>query len=926
LGVARGLDPEAFVELGERFGCQVAVTWSSSGADGDLDVLFVAGAHHCRLSTGDGRAHGGTLVNNPVLFRDSGLLTRSLRGHLRELLPEYMVPAAFVMMDHLPITVNGKLDRDALPAPDLAGEVRGHEPRTVREETLCELFALVLGLPVVGVDDNFFELGGHSLLAIRLVNAVRAAFGVELTVRTVFEAPTVVTLAERLDDADQAQAPLRPMPRPDVVPLSFAQRRLWFLNTFEEQDNAYHIPVALRLSGDLDRWALDKALRDVLTRHESLRTVFPEVDGEPSQLVRDVAEWAGPAVVDVEEAALPEALVRAGAHRFDLTYEIPFRATLFALSSTEHVLLVVLHHIAGDGWSMAPLARDIAIAYTARLERREPRLVPLAVQYVDFTLWQRAVLGSEEDPGSRIRTQLAYWQDTLADLPTELPLPTTCRRPAEFSYRGATFEFTLGAGLHAGLVGLARAHGASLFMVLQAGLAALFTRLGAGTDIPIGSPVAGRADAALDELVGFFVNTLVLRTDTSGDPSFSELVRRVAARDLDAFVNQDVPFERLVEVLNPRRSLARHPLFQVMLALQNNAEVDLRLPGLQVSVPDVDLNAVKFDLDFTLRERFTADGEPAGLAGRVGYSTDLFDQFDVQVLVGRLNRLLEAVVVDPSVPISGIEVMDPAELDRILRTGSGEPGTGPAIDVCAGIAAQVARTPDAVAVTSVDGELTYAGLDERASRLARLLIARGAHPERVVAVAVPRSTLLLVTVLAVLKTGAAYLPIDPAHPAERIAFTLADARPLLVITTPGVDLPDVSASLLVLDDQATVPGDDPGVPVHPEGAAYVIYTSGSTGRPKGVVVSRRGMAGLLGWAVTRFGYPGLSHVLASTSLCFDVSVFELFAPLLVGGRVEIVPDLLALADRPLTGGRDAGSAGGQRLRPDRGHRVRHRLV
>ncbi|MGH3853381.1 MAG: amino acid adenylation domain-containing protein [Pseudonocardiaceae bacterium] len=904
-----GVDPEHVVELGEGLDYRVVITWSSAG-DGSLDVLFldVSLEGDARLSTHDGRGQSGVLANDPVTFRESGGLTTSLREYVRAQLPEYMVPAAFVVLDHLPITANGKLDRAALPAPDFAAGVVGREPRTRREEILCDLFARVLGLRGVGIDDNFFDLGGHSLLAIRLVNAMRTTFGAELQVRSVFESPTVVALAERIDGTGAARLPLRPMDRPDVVPLSFAQRRLWFLNAFEEQGAAYHIPAALRLSGGLDRDALDQALSDVLARHEILRTVFPVVDGEPVQLVRDVSAWRGLTVVDVSESFLRQALADACRRRFDLATEIPFRAVLFALSPDEHALLVTLHHIVGDGWSMGPLARDVAVAYTARVEGRAPDFVALPVQYADFTLWQREVLGSERDPDSKIAGHLAYWREALADLPTELALPTARRRPAEFSYRGGKVDFEIPAELHAALARLAREHNASLFMVLQAGLAALLTKLGAGTDIPIGTPVAGRSDSGLDDLVGFFVNTLVLRTDTSGEPRFSELIRRVAERDLDAYANQDVPFERLVEVLNPSRSLARHPLFQVMFALRNNTETALELPGMRVSELDVDLSVVKFDLDFDLRERFSSDGAPAGIAGQLAYSTDLFSLSDVGVLVGRLVGLLGVVVVDPWVCVGGVDVVGVGERAGLVELSRGEPGLVVG-DVVGVFSERVAGCGDAVAVVCGAVVWSYAGLDVAVNRLARLLIARGVGRESVVALAVPRSELMVVAVLAVLKAGGAYLPIDLAHPVERIESTLAEAAPVLGLTTregvgalprAGVewvvcDHPEVAAALSALPDT------DPGVAVEGGQAAYVIYTSGSTGRPKGVVVSRGAMSGLLAWAAARFGAAGLRHVLAATSLCFDVSVFELLAPLLAGGRVEIVAGPLALTDHPCHG-------------------------
>ena len=523
-----------------------------------------------------------------------------LRSHVGRSLPDYMVPSAFVGLERLPLTPNGKLDRRALPAPDLTpATVRA--PRTPQEEILCALFAEVLGLARVGIDDNFFALGGHSLLVMRLISRIRASLDVEIAIRALFEAPTVEMLAQRLHEGEAARPALVRLPRPAEIPLSFAQRRLWFLHRLEGPSATYTIPLAVRLTGALEPAALEAGLGDVVERHESLRTIFPETLGVPRQLILE-ASAARPrlAIEAVTEAALAEALAAAARQGFDLATESPLRAHLFALGEREHVLLLLLHHIAGDGWSMAPLWRDLARAYAARLEDKAPELAALPVQYADYTLWQHQVLGREDDAQSAIARQLAFWTSSLKDLPDQLDLPSDRHRPAVASYRGDRVPLHIGAELHRGLLALARAGQASLFMVLQAALAALLSRLGAGTDIPIGSPIAGRTDSALDDLVGFFVNTLVLRTDTAGNPSFRDLVARVRASNLAAYGHQELPFERLVEVLNPARSLARHPLFQVMLALQNNAPVSLDLVGLSVSVELVDTASAKFDLSISL--------------------------------------------------------------------------------------------------------------------------------------------------------------------------------------------------------------------------------------------------------------------------------------------------------------------------------------
>ena len=566
------------------------------------------------------------LVGYVVAAADHALDASALRAHVAASLPDYMVPAAFVVLDRLPLTANEKLDRQALPAPEVAAaSVRA--PRTPQEEVLCSLFAEILGVERVGIDDSFFALGGHSLLAMRLISRIRTSLDVELAIRSLFEAPTVEGLARRLDDAEAARPALRPATLPAELPLSFAQRRLWFLDRLEGPIAAYNIAIALRLFGALDQDALEAALADLVARHESLRTIFPDTLGVPrQQILEPSAARPRLAVIEVSEPALADALGGAARRGFDLAGEPPLRAQLFALSPSEHVLLLLLHHIAADGWSMVPLARDLGRAYAARRDGRAPELPALPVQYADYALWQQAVLGEESDPASVISRQLAFWTETLAGLPEALELPWDRPRPAVSSYRGDSVPLRLSGELQGALLGLARESGASLFMVLQASLAALLSRLGAGSDIAIGSPIAGRGDSALDDLIGFFVNTLVLRTDTSGHPSLRELIARARATNLAAYNHAELPFERLVEVLNPVRSLSRHPLFQVMLTLQNNAEVDFDLPGLTATFEPVATASAKFDLSVSVGEERTVDGRPAGITGVMEYATDLFDR------------------------------------------------------------------------------------------------------------------------------------------------------------------------------------------------------------------------------------------------------------------------------------------------------------
>jgi amino acid adenylation domain-containing protein len=886
--VTDGVDPEALHELGDTLGYRTVTTWSGSG-DGSVDVVFF---------TGDGVPVGayrgaleGPLFNDPLRFRRHTQLVASVRELAARRLPEHMVPSAVVVLDAIPVTANGKLDRRALPSPDPVVSTSDREPATERERLLCAMFAEVLGVPKVGPDDSFFDLGGHSLLATRLVARVRAALSAELAVRSVFETPTPAGLAELLSECSgPARPPLAPVSRPEFLPLSFAQQRLWFLHHLEGPSATYNVPLVMRLSGQVDVAALRAALADVTDRHEALRTVFPQRDGVPYQRIVDNS-GVELLVRDVAGDDLDEVVTGLVRGPFDLENRVPMRAELLRLAADEHVLALVFHHIASDGWSMAPLWRDIATAYAARLRDEAPQWTLLPVQYADYTLWQRELLGDENDPGSEAAAQLDYWREALAGLPERIELPLDRAHPKVATFRGELFTFQWDADLHAGLAELARACGASVFMVVHAALAALLTRLGAGTDVPIGSPIAGRTDHALDDLVGFFVNTLVLRIDTSGEPTFRELVARVREHDLEAHAHQDVPFEWLVEVLNPTRSLSYHPLFQVMIAGQNNTRADVTLPGLTVTEIPVTTGTSKFDLSISLTER------GAGIDGVLEFNTDVLERSTVDSVLARLEHLLRSALTAPDRPVGGLDLLAAGERDQVLGAWAGtEEGLGTSTFVSL-FAEQARARPDSVALVFESSSLTYAELDARANQLAHLLIERGAAPERVVALAVPRSLDMVVAELAVLKSGAAYLPIDVDYPVERVAFMLADAAPVCVVTTRDLtfDVPAVH-----VDEASGMPSTDPEVPVAPANAAYVIYTSGSSGRPKGVVVSHSGVAKLVATGVERFGIGPHSRVLQFASPSFDVAFFDLCLGLLSGGRLVVVPAERRVAGEALT--------------------------
>ncbi|MEU6990937.1 amino acid adenylation domain-containing protein [Streptomyces sp. NPDC046465] len=838
-------------------------------------------------------AGGGRLVAY-VVARDA-LEAEDVREFARGRLPEYMVPAVVVLLDRMPLTANGKLDKAALPEPDFSVPAAGREARTPQEQIVCELFAQVLGVPRVGVDDHFFDLGGHSLLATRLIAQLRSTFGVELELRLLFEGPTPAAVAARLDTAGPGRLTLAPRQRPPVVPLSSAQRRLWFLARMQGPSATYNIPLVVRLSGELDHNALRAALGDVVARHESLRTVFPEAEGVPCQQVL-APDAAVPrlAVTPTTEAELPAALEAGARYAFDLATEPPLRAELFSLSAREHALLVVVHHIAADGWSMGPLSRELTEAYAARAQGQAPDWPELPVQYADYTLWQNELLGDQNDPDSVFATQIDYWTRVLADLPDQLTLPTTRPRPAVMTYRGDYLTVDIDPVLHQRLSDLARSTGASLFMVLQAGLAALLTRLGAGEDIPLGSPIAGRTDQSLDHLVGFFVNTLVLRTDTSGNPTLTELITRVREMSLAAYAHQDVPFEYLVEHLNPTRTLAHHPLFQVMLALQNAPESEFELPGLQAGVELGRTGTAKFDLFFSLAEQRGARGEPQGISGAVEYSSDLYDASTVQALFDRWIRLLDTATAHPEQPLSTIGILSGEEYREVVGdfndTALSLPLSLPEVSLGALFSRQVVKTPGAPAVTDGETSLTYEQLDACANQFAHELIARGVRPGDSVAVLLRRSPETVTAVLGLMKAGAVYVPLDARYPAERIRHVLADTGATLIVTdeTSQTELTSLPADLLVIGRTAWE-GDcaAPNVTVAPDAAAYVMYTSGSTGVPKGVVVTHRNVGALA--LDPRFDGRAHERVLLHSPMAFDASTYELWVPLLNGGTVVVAP-------------------------------------
>jgi amino acid adenylation domain-containing protein len=814
-----------------------------------------------------------------------------LRGHVRESLPEYMVPAAFVVLEQLPLTPNGKLDRKALPAPEHAADTdRYVAPRTPVEEVLAGIWAEVLRLERVGVEESFFELGGHSLLATRVVSRVRELLGVELPLRALFEGPTVVELAARVEEVRRAELPVLPpvvpVERTGTLPLSFAQERLWFIDRLDPGSAVYNMPVAWRLGGALDEAALERALGEIVRRHEALRTTFAEVDRSPVQVIAPFAGFALP-VEDLSglseadrEAAVRRRAGEEARRAFDLSAGPLFRAALLRLGDEDHVLLLSMHHIVSDGWSMGVLFRELSSLYAAYRDGGESPLRELAVQYADYAVWQR-----EQLAGEVLDRQLAYWREQLAGVPELLELPTDRPRPPVQTYRGATAPVELSPELMERLQALGRSEGATLFMTLLGAFQVLLSKYSGSEDIVVGSPIAGRGRSEVEELIGFFVNTLVLRTDLSGDPSFREVLRRAREVTLGAYEHQEVPFERLVAELSPARSLSHSPVFQVMFTLQNAEGGGGALPGLSVSGVGAELASAKFDLSLNL------SATAQGVRGGVTYSTDLFERSTIERMLGHFSRLLEQAAADADVRLSELGLLEREEREQVLGSWNHTKRGYSALPVHALFAEWARRAPEAVALLNGREAVTYGALDRRASLLARHLRDLGVGPETPVGLCMERTPELLVGVLGIWKAGGAYVPLDPGYPAERLGWIITDAAlPVVVATgsTAGV-LPEHGATLVQVDQLPdTALEAAPEVPASETSLAYVIYTSGSTGRPKGVLVQHGSLANLLAATREAFGVVERDVMPALASYAFDIWLFEALLPLTSGAAVRLV--------------------------------------
>jgi amino acid adenylation domain-containing protein len=825
-------------------------------------------------------------------------------GELREFLggklPDYMLPSVFVLMDRFPLTPSGKVNRQALPPPQTLPPERASAyaaPETRTEQALADIWTQVLGVEQVGTEDNFFELGGHSLLATQALARARRVLGVEIPLRQLFEQPTVKGLARYAEDKAQSvegsklSPPIVSRRRDEhLPPLSFAQQRLWFIDQLFPQSAAYNLPTALRLEGALDIASLKRSFNEIIRRHETLRTTFSEVNGQAVQVIAqelslDIQLTDLRSLSPSQRELETRRLVSEEAQRpFDLQLGPLVRAQLLRLEELEYMLLVTMHHIVTDGWSLSVLVRELGALYEAYASGREPHLPSLELQYADYAEWQRGWLRGEV-----LEEQLGYWRRQLGGSSLVLEMPTDHVRPAVQRQRGAQLPFIIQEATGRRLNELSQGEGVTMFMTLLAAFQVLLSRYAHQTDIIVGSPIANRTRAETEHLIGFFVNTLVLRTDLSGDPEFRELMRRVREVTLGAYAHQELPFEKLVEELQPERDMSRSPLFQVMFMLQNEPIEALALPGLEISPVAVESQVEMFDLTLIMRET------DEGLRGALSYNTDLFDETTMRRMCARFERLLEGILADPRRRLSELPLLTEEERRQLLvewnDTHFEEQEQSPLLQGM--FEAQARRTPHRVALVYEGARLDFGELDRRANKLANRLVGMGVGPETIVGVMMERSLELVVALLGVLKAGGAYLPLDPEYPGERLDLMLEDSGAQVLLTQSGLLNKVCVESVKVIcpdEDWETIARESAGPPTRLAGAdnpAYVIYTSGSTGRPKGVLISHRAICNRLSWGERAFPLNETDRILQSTSISFDVSVWELFAPLLAGAALVL---------------------------------------
>lgn len=807
-----------------------------------------------------------------VLNRE--MATEDLREFMRRDLPELMVPAAFVVMSALPRTFNGKIDRRALPQPDPERNLRKGPfvaPRTSTEEIVTGVWSQVLGFKQISVHDNFLNLGGHSLRMTQVTSRLGKAFGVELPLRALFESPTVADLAIRIETIVRSnnglkRSPLTRVSRDRDLPLSFSQQRLWFLHQLDPASTVYNLPMAARLKGELNVAALQRSLNELARRHEVLRTTFDMIDGKPVQIISPQAVIPLH-VVDLRESPDGDLLARSivndeGRHAFNLAEGPLVRVRLLLLGPGDYVLLLNQHHIISDAWSTAVMIHELASLYEGS------QLPELTLQYADYAHWQQDLL-----QGEVLASELSYWEGQLTPMPPALHLPTDRPRPATPIFRGARRHFSFTPELSESLTNLSRQEGASLFMTFLAAFQILLSRYTRQSDVCVGSPIAGRNQIELEGLIGFFVNTLMLRTDLSGNPTFQDLLKRVRATCLGAYANQDVPFERLIQHLQPERSLNRTPLFQVMMTLQNTPATVSQFGGLEWAPLEADERWVDMDLVLSLTDT------PQGVIGLIDYSADLFDDTTIERLLDHFRVLLEGIAADPQRQIERLPLMDASERQQIVVDWNATKTDWPPLSLPEMFEAQVAKTPDALAIKFRGQELSYRELNARANQRADYLRARGVGPEVCVGVSVERSIEMVVWLLGILKTGGAYVPFEPGHPEERNRFAMDEAQVKIVVTG---DYLHVLSKQPIIDPQSRPASGN---------LAYVIFTSGSTGRPKGVAVTHAAVANTLQWRKQTFALSESDRIFQNIPFTFDPSLWQIFGALISGATLVIAePD------------------------------------
>jgi amino acid adenylation domain-containing protein len=900
LDLHSAIDPADLYTLAQEIGCEVTISYSPDSNHQYFDVCFYPQTNSKRRSPvmpiSNKILHqvANYYAINPLKARFAKTLISQLKAQAREQLPEYMRPASFVLLESFPMTPSGKLDRRALPAPDREQEISREsfvQPTTLTQTKLCQIWSDVLGIEQIGIADDFFHLGGHSLLATKLVSRIREEFNLALPLRTVFEYPTIAGLAaeiERLAEGKNiSNTPLNIIPKVSDrqnLPLSFSQSRLWFLDLLEPNNPAYNIAVAFRLDGKLNRAALQQSLQTIIQRHEVLRTTFDNQDGVPIQVIHPA--YPVPLIVtELQQAEELQELVRQVITTpFNLRSLPLLRLHLYQLAADSHVFVLVIHHIIADGWSLGLMIKELSLSYTAFCQGEAAKLQPLPIQYADFAHWQRTTFEQTQLPA-----QLAYWKQKLAGKIEVLELPTDYPRPAIARYQGGTISFTINREISAAFQKLCEAQGATLFMGLLGVFSTLLMRYSRQQDFLIGTPIANRNRKQVEELIGFFVNTIVIKTDLSGNPDFINLLLRIKEETLQAYAHQDVPFERIVEEIQPERNLSHNPLFQVMFVLQNAPMGKLELPQLQLTPLELEQVTAKFDLTLLMTE--TAQG----IQGQWEYRTDLFDLATINRMVGHFQNLLASIVANPQQPITALPLLTATEQHQLLVNWNNTQVEYPQdISLHQLFEVQVEKTPDAIALVFENQYLTYVELNKRANQLAHYLQNLGVKPEVVVGICIERSLEMVVGLLGILKAGGAYLPIDSAYPEERINFMIADAQISILLTQekllPKLSLQNNAQTICLDSDWETIAQqniDNPVSGVIADNLAYIIYTSGSTGKPKGVMINHRAICNHMLWMQTTFAFQETDTVLQKTPFSFDASVWEFYAPLLVGGKLII---------------------------------------